>query len=223
MASSAISSPAVRHNEGIDLYQARFEVHKEAVKSIHEAGQGLDLFPPQAEPEAKPARLPGLESDSRVHPGHEDTLGALSRHLLDLHSARRRGHEGDLARLPVHEGTKIELAGDPGGHLYQHALHREAVRSALAGHQATAQEAPGLRLHLLDIVHNRDAAGFATSTGLYLCLHHPASPPELRRRPPGQPRRVGNQPLWNRDVVAAKQSFGLKLMQIHRRPPQFLE
>ncbi len=74
----------------------------------------------------------------------------------------------------VDQGAEIQFLGDIGGFFDQDIADRQPFGAGLLGHDAVAEHPFGFALDLFRRVDQDDAAGLAATTGVRLCLDHPA-------------------------------------------------
>ena len=100
----------------------------------------------------------------------EDQLRAVRRHLLDLDTAGRTGHQHGALRGPIQDEAQVQLAVDLEPLFHQQPGDRPPLRAGLIGHELHAQHLAGNPLGLGRSPGKLDAASLPATTGMNLGL-----------------------------------------------------
>jgi len=95
-------------DEGIDLEERRVGVEKRLVKIRKKLHCGIDLLGFQPEPESHLARLKRFQAHARIDVLLQNRVGIFGGYLLNIHSARGRGHEHGLALHAVEHDPPVD-------------------------------------------------------------------------------------------------------------------
>ena len=86
-----------------------------------------------------------LNAGRRIDRDGDDLVGRVVRHLLDIHAAFGRDHDGDARGRAVDQHRQIELAIDRRAFFDVEAVHLLAARAGLMRDQRRAEERWSLR------------------------------------------------------------------------------
>ena len=156
-----------------------------------------------------------LQPASRVDGSAENSFRRACRHLLDIHAALGRGHNGDAAGSAVEQHTKIELARNITAFLDIDALDFFSFWPGLMGNQRHADHRLGGLDHLVDRLGNLYAAALAPPTGMNLCLDHPYGAAQRLRGFFSLLRRIGDLATRDSHAILSEQCLRLIFMDIH--------
>ncbi len=129
-------------DQRVDLDHRGVERGEGAIHAEHELVAACDLIALEAETEGEPAGVEALHAGGGIDRGAQDFLGVTGGHLLDLHAAFGRGHDGDARGLAVEEHAEIELALDVAALLDIDALHLAPLGPGLAASPARGRASP---------------------------------------------------------------------------------
>jgi hypothetical protein len=205
----------LRHDQRVDLDQAgiAFDIQSVERQQNRLELSGLPARKPEAEGEL-PA-LEGLQPGRRMHRQRQDLLRLVLGHLLDVHAAGRRGHDGDAAALAIEREAQVQLALDVRARLHVHALDRQAGASRLLRDEALAEHAGRGCAHRADVPRQLHASGLAAAAGVDLSLHHPERPPQRLGGGDCLIGRGGHPTRGHRNSIIREDFFRLIFVQIH--------
>jgi hypothetical protein len=121
------------------------------------------------------AGLEGLEPERGIGPLADDLLRLGGGDLLDLHSARPRGHRDVGPAGAVERDGEVQLGRNHGGFLHQHREDLDAVRGRLRRLEHHAQDPARRGLGRGGILAECHPARLAAPARVHLGLHHHAS------------------------------------------------
>ena len=157
----------------------------------------------------------GLNARRRVDGNEVNFLRRLGRHLLDIHAAFGRRHDGDVAGFAVHEHSEVKLAVDIATVLDVDAFDFLARRAGLMRNQSHAQDLVGGGARVFEGFDDLDATAFAASAGMNLRLDHPHGSAEVLGNFARLINREGNAAFRYRDAVLGQKTLCLIFVDIH--------
>ena len=206
-----------RHDQRVDLEQARVLLEIQAVQRLGDLRELIDLLTGQAQAEGHDAALVGLQTGGRMHVHADQLFRRLFGDFFDVHAAGGRDDEGDVALVAVQHQADVQLALDLRAGLDEHLVDGQTFRPGLVGVQTTAEHLRRRIRSRLGAVHQLDAAGLAAATGMNLGLDHPLGTADAASGIGRFSRRGGDVTGRDRDAVARKELLGLIFVQVHRR------
>ena len=199
--------PVLGDDQRIDLEQAHVRFGERLVEPGEHAAHLLLQIGVEAERLAKRGAHDAGRCWRRIDRDGDDLVRRVVRDLLDVHAAFGRHHDGDARGGAVDQHREIELLLDGGAFLDVEPVDQLALGAGLMRDQRRAEDAGRFLLHVVDRLHDLDAAGLAAAAGVDLRLHHPHRAAErLRglhrlidregRDALGRARRTPAAPLW---------------------------
>ena len=203
------------HDQRVDLDQRGVGRAERIPEGVHELRGLRDRVPFQTERERQLPRLKRAQAGSRVDELLEDLFGRLVGDFLDLHAAFGADHDHRTFGRAVDNHPEIQLALDLEPLLDEHALHFLACRPRLVGHELHADHVCGGRLCLIGVLDDLDAAAFATTAGMDLCLDDNDAATQPARRLAGLRAAEHDFSLRHRYAVARQDRLRLILVDFH--------
>jgi hypothetical protein len=153
------------------------------------------------------------------------------RHLLDVHAALGRDHEGDAAGLAVDQRRQVELGSDVRALFDVEAVDLLARRPGLERDERFSEHLLREGPHLLGRPREAHAAlvaglrllepALAAAAGVDLRLHHPDRPAELLRRRFRLLGRHQRLAARHRHAELLEDGLGLVFVDVHRIPREW--
>jgi len=119
------------------------------------------------------------EADQRIDEDLDDLLGRVVSDFLDVHAAFGRGHDGDLLRGTVSQGSDVVFVLDVGAFLDQEVAHLLAFGAGLVGDQLHAEDLGRVLAHFVQRLGDLDTTALAATASVDLGLDHPDLAAEL--------------------------------------------
>ena len=142
--------------------------------------------------------------------------GSVARHLFDVHAARRRGDDCNLASSPIDEQTQVEFAFDVGRRFDQDGGDRLPRLRRLPRYESGSEHSPDQGRDLVEGTRPLDPTGLSPSARVDLRLDHPGVSPQcFGGRPRLRHARRGPS-RGHRDAVGREKTLGLKFVEVHR-------
>ncbi len=167
-----------------------------------------------ADAECQLARLERRQAGRRVEGLLQNRLRRPGGDFLDLHAARRRGHEDRLALDAVEHDAQVQLALDGQRFFDQQPLHDSPGGTGLVRNQPHAEHVAGELGGFGGILGDLDSAALAAAAGVDLGLDHHAAA-DLLGRPVRLLDRGGDLATGHRNVEPGQNGLGLILVDFH--------
>ena len=203
-------------NQGIDFYQRCVGLGVDGVEFLQHIDSPGGRFGRHADAVSQGLRLGLSQPRSRVDSDFEDFFGRVMCHLLNVHAARRRGHEGHPLAGAIGERRNIVFLLNVRTFLDQQAANLLSCRAGLVGHQLHAKNFPGQLSYLVDRAGQFDATALAAATSMDLCLDHPHRAAEFLCCFNCLLHRVGGDAPGYRHPKLSQDSLALVLVNFHR-------
>ena len=205
-------------DQRIDFHQARIafvEERQELLKNVLELPYPVHV---QTQPETQLTALVSGYAGCRMNRRGKNFFRRRRGNLLDIHPARRRGHDYHPLPGPVHQGAEIQLPPDTRGGFDIDRIHRQPGRAALAGRQTGTQQRGGEFGNFVRRLRQLHSARLAPPARVHLRLDDPAA---ATRIPHGRCRFIGRRrraATGHGNSKLGEQRLGLILVKIHRDP-----
>ena len=172
LASRQIELVVLGDDQRIDLEHAHVLLGEGLVEPREQAAHLLLQIAGEMQRLRDAAHVVRTDAGHRIDADGDDLVRRVVRDLFDVHAAFGRDHERHARGGAIDQRREIELAIDGGAFFDVEAVDLLALRAGLLGHQHRAEDARGLGAHVVDRLHDLDAAGLAAAAGMDLRLHH---------------------------------------------------